>query len=316
MKLTILATLSLLGEPTVGLGDSAEVRARRRERIFPFIQSGDTAALRLVLARRRVSPLDVRAETGEPALMYTLRIGHSKRGEMIPFFSMPVRTTFQENDHGISAIHLVRKRVSGNRGNPEYLQMLRECFPNDMLLDGWQLSDLTRSILGILPIPLSSLLDSQEYRDQVNEPTSDGSTPLHWAAARGDATSVSSLLLAGADINARDEEQTAPLSYSFLSIHSAAAKVLLKAGADRTAPNIYGNEPLHYAGNRAQDDLGPMDDLIRGGALIDCTNKEGYTPLFYAINANKVRSVEFLLDRGPVWKQEISEGILPSPSLS
>ena len=89
-----------------------------------------------------------------------------------------------------------------------------------------------------------------------------------------------------------------PLSYAFLTVNPAAAKVLIKAGADVTARNIYGNEPIHYAGNRSPLDLSPIDSLIQGGADVDSTNKENYTALFYAINSDKTPTVIFLLDKG------------------
>lgn len=76
------------------------------------------------------------------------------------------------------------------------------------------------------------------------------------------------MLLLGAYINARDEDGTTPLSCAFLTVKSASAKVLIKAGADVAARIIYGNESLHYAGNRSPDDLTSIDSLIQGVQIL------------------------------------------------
>jgi hypothetical protein len=87
----MIATISSFGEPTLGLTVYRRIELDEENSIFQLIQSGDTTALKSRLDRRLISPHDLRAETGEPALMYAPRIGHRKRGEMIKICSALVR---------------------------------------------------------------------------------------------------------------------------------------------------------------------------------------------------------------------------------
>ena len=74
-----------------------------------------------------------------------------------------------------------------------------------------------------------------------------GETPLHRAAADGDAGRVRKLLLGGFPVNVRDCAGWAPLPEAAARGHVGAARVLLEFGADATAGAHDGTTPLHDA---------------------------------------------------------------------
>jgi hypothetical protein len=92
----IIAATSYFSEPTLGLTVYRRIELDEDNGIFQRMQSGDTAALKSGLDRRLISPHDLRAETGEPALMYALKIGHRKREDMIKILLSAGASPFQE----------------------------------------------------------------------------------------------------------------------------------------------------------------------------------------------------------------------------
>ncbi|XP_059551032.1 ankyrin repeat domain-containing protein 55 isoform X3 [Myotis daubentonii] len=94
----------------------------------------------------------------------------------------------------------------------------------------------------------------------------DDRTPLHWAAAAGQAECVRSLLDLGVDSSLRDVNESAPLAYALHCGHAACVRLLSRGGAragpgparpQRPAPVEGGPRP------RAPSDLGPRPE---GGA--------------------------------------------------
>ncbi|MHC4463638.1 MAG: ankyrin repeat domain-containing protein [Planctomycetota bacterium] len=70
---------------------------------------------------------------------------------------------------------------------------------------------------------------------------------LFEAVVNGDIKQVRSLLSKGADVNARDEDDWAPLHYAAHYGQKEAAKVLISKAADVNAKNESGKTPLHVA---------------------------------------------------------------------
>ncbi len=79
------------------------------------------------------------------------------------------------------------------------------------------------------------------------------STPLMWAAARGQAAVVRVLLDSGADVDAKNDEGVTPLMAAAGSIKTidgdpfACVRVLIEAGADLEVTNRQGLTALYYA---------------------------------------------------------------------
>ena len=107
-----------------------------------------------------------------------------------------------------------------------------------------------------------------------------GETPLHRAAQRSDASFVSILIAAGADVNVKSNSGNTPLHYAAQRSHASVVSILIAAGADVDAKNNSGNTPLHYAAQRSHASV--VSILIAAGADVDAKNNSGNTPLRYA----------------------------------
>jgi ankyrin repeat protein len=75
----------------------------------------------------------------------------------------------------------------------------------------------------------------------------EGSTPLHWAAWRGQVEAARLLLEAGADVNARNQNThwgTTPLHAAAHGNQATVVQLLLAHGADLRAKNLNKRTPL------------------------------------------------------------------------
>ena len=133
-----------------------------------------------------------------------------------------------------------------------------------------------------------------------NSRTTEGGTPLHFAALFSDtATVILALLEAGADLHARSEDGDTPLhlaaiyNYSLDVIHT-----LLRAGADVNARGQERATPLHYAAARNAN-VSIINALLQGGSDPNARMEYGETPLHAAASLNENPAVLVaLLDGG------------------
>jgi len=117
-----------------------------------------------------------------------------------------------------------------------------------------------------------------------------GDTALHFAAAAYDADMVRKLLVAGADVRARNRRKDEPLHAAacgspgshFWNPATQAATIvcLVEAGADPNATNMDGATPLHKA-VRTRCALA-VRALLSCGADPRLANKRGSTPILLA----------------------------------
>ena len=75
----------------------------------------------------------------------------------------------------------------------------------------------------------------------------DDDTPLHLAALRGDTETISLLIEAGAEIDAKGDLSVTPLYQAVMEGHAQAAALLLAAGADPDAMNELDATPRQRA---------------------------------------------------------------------
>ncbi|KAI8494124.1 hypothetical protein Bbelb_284710 [Branchiostoma belcheri] len=100
-------------------------------------------------------------------------------------------------------------------------------------------------------------------------------SPLHRAAGNGHHETVSVLLTAGADVNARDDVQESPLHWAAENGHHETVSVLLTAGADVNARDEREKTPLHDAARCGHPKCAEI--LLQHGADTGLRNKVGQT---------------------------------------
>ena len=127
-------------------------------------------------------------------------------------------------------------------------------------------------------------------RSRDGDGDAEAAQEFNWSGADaislGDAGAVRTLIGAGADVNASNEDDTTPLHAAALNddveVAADAVRALTEAGADVDAREKAGLTPLHVAayGGHAET----VRALMASGADVDAVSEEGFTPLFLATN--------------------------------
>lgn len=144
----------------------------------------------------------------------------------------------------------------------------------------------------------------------VNIPTNNGITPLHYATFLPETLStyhfksvqftecIFHLLQAGALPNACDPQGNTPLHVAATSGHSLAITILCNHGKDLdiNAQNNDGETPLYLASQHG--DIHCLNSLIESGADVNLATNTGYTPLHTAAQNNNYQCVRTLVQAG------------------
>ena len=105
----------------------------------------------------------------------------------------------------------------------------------------------------------------------------DGLTPLMRAAARGDVTTVTTLVAGGADVNATHAElRLSPLMFAAYFGHDAVVRRLLDAGARANVKDAAGASAADWA--TAGDHAATTDALTKAGAQLNPFLNVGVMP--------------------------------------
>ncbi|WP_425385309.1 ankyrin repeat domain-containing protein [Wolbachia endosymbiont (group B) of Schoenobius gigantella] len=167
-----------------------------------------------------------------------------------------------------------------------------------------------------------------------NEITYQG-TPLHFAAQEGNSNMVQFLLDKGANIEAQDAYNRKPLHIAVDVNRLNVVNLLLDRGANLKATDMYGKTSLDLAIQKGYEDIvevlkqkqlnldkelliaaekGDLEKVresIRRGANVNIQDRQGWTPLFWAIQKNNFNIVELLLDNNADIKVKDNEGWTP-----
>jgi ankyrin repeat protein len=122
-------------------------------------------------------------------------------------------------------------------------------------------------------------------------------TVLHEAAKLNQTEIVRVLLESGADIEAKNFENSTPI-FSAVAIENGESdclRLLIDAGANVNAEHDK-YSVLHLAANN--DNFDAVQMLIEAGALVNAQNQYGATPLHSAAEMNNAQSVKALLKGG------------------
>ena len=134
-------------------------------------------------------------------------------------------------------------------------------------------------------------------RVDVNVPTQDGTTALHWAAHNGDVEMVGRLLRAGANANARNQFGATPMSEAAFLGNEAIIEKLLKAGADPDSPSADGQTALMLLART--ENVAAAKLLLDHGAHVDAREKQKeQTALMWAAAESQPAMVRELVAHG------------------
>ena len=119
---------------------------------------------------------------------------------------------------------------------------------------------------------------------------------LHTAVRNGFSTAVGVLLIAGADVNAKDEAGWMALHLAAKGGHEAVARLLVKKGADIHAKHMRDHTALHLAAEGGHKPVARL--LIEKGADINAKNKRRHTALHLAAEGGHEVVVRLLVEKG------------------
>ena len=116
------------------------------------------------------------------------------------------------------------------------------------------------------------------------------------AAKIGDVNRISELILAGADVNAKNSDGNTALMWASAYGYTNAIIKLLELGADVNASNNDGWTALMWAAKNGHTNA--IIKLVEHGAKINARDKNGYTALVWAAFNGHVDSIIKLIELG------------------
>lgn len=120
--------------------------------------------------------------------------------------------------------------------------------------------------------------------------------PIHDAAWDGDLGQVKRLIVAGADVNAKDVNELAPLYLSAANGHTAVVEFLIGKGANVNVRNTVRATPLHAAAREGHEAVAEL--LITNGAEVNAESHNEGTPLHWAAKNGHTAVVKLLIANG------------------
>jgi ankyrin repeat protein len=125
----------------------------------------------------------------------------------------------------------------------------------------------------------------------------DGTTALHWAVQRDDASLVRALLTAGAKVRAANRYGVTPLALAAINGSPTMVQQLLTAGADPNAASGEGETVLMAAARTGQPDT--LKLLLKAGADPNAAERRfGETALMWAAGHNHGEAIRVLVEGG------------------
>jgi ankyrin repeat protein len=136
-----------------------------------------------------------------------------------------------------------------------------------------------------------------KQRVDVNEAQPDGTTALHWAVRRDDASMVDRLIRAGANVKAANRYGVTPLYLACVNGSASMIAKLLDAGADANSSTSEGETALMTVARTGNVEAAKV--LLAHGA--DVNAKEQWrqqTPLMWAVAESHPEMAQELIDHG------------------
>lgn len=138
---------------------------------------------------------------------------------------------------------------------------------------------------------------AQAASENVEQRGPDGSTPLEWAAYKGDAAEVKRLLAAGAQVSEANDYGAMPMQLAATTGNVAVMKLLLDAGADVESPNEDGQTALMEVARTGNVEAAEL--LLKHGARVNAVEQfGGQTALMWAAARRQPAMVKLLASKG------------------
>lgn len=252
------------------------------------VRNGDSKTAVLFL-EAGISP-NAADETGNTALMRAAENGSTETVRSL--IKAGAKLDTKSWDYDDTAL-----TIAAGAGHAEIVQLLIDAGANLELKGYKSRTPLARAAFNGQEEAVKALLHAGaklEPRDIVND------TPLLGAVGsagfKGNPRVVSILLSAGADLKPKGGYGT-PLTNAALAGDVEMVRVLLKAGAD-----VREGSPLFAAVsdlNTPPDQYGAVvQELIKAGANVNESRRDGTTPLMAAAQENHARAVQLLINAG------------------
>jgi len=123
-----------------------------------------------------------------------------------------------------------------------------------------------------------------------------GKTVLHYAAYKGQLSSVKALAEAGADLDITDENGVTALHRAVIDGHADVVQALLQAGCSVDKKDENGNTALHEAAWNGYSKC--VELLVKAKCNVNMHNRTGYTSLHLAAQNSHCKTFEVLLKAG------------------
>lgn len=132
---------------------------------------------------------------------------------------------------------------------------------------------------------------------EINQPSSDGTTPLHWAVYYGNVDLAQRLLRAEADPNTRNDYGSSPMMEAATVGNLELLELLLDNGADVESPNPEGQTALMAVARTGNIDAARL--LVKHGANVNAAERwGGQTALMWAAARKHPAMVAYLIEAG------------------
>eukprot|EP00644_Phytophthora_capsici_P000335 jgi/Phyca11/100155/e_gw1.4.895.1 len=153
-----------------------------------------------------------------------------------------------------------------------------------------------RGDLGILQLVVNKVIErsNEDVPDLINLQNQFGNTPLHNAARTGSPGCVSHLLQAGAQYSIKNVNGSIPLHHACYSEkpNAEVVRLLIEAGSDVNALDAQGCSPLIVAAKTNQTEV--IDFLRKHGADASLKNSFGENALHFAELRDNNDAIELL----------------------
>ncbi|KAI9716433.1 MAG: hypothetical protein M1812_005328 [Candelaria pacifica] len=288
--------------------------------IMDYARRGNVDGMKRLFSKGLASPHDVSSLNG-----YTYAASN-RHAEACRFLLEAGADAYIQNDFQNCAVDFAWDHVF--RGASSNQDPLVKIFYNIEVLETRQFSFIHKIVLGITQYNRNLELELHESTSTIDVVDSQGRTAISWAAQRGDVIAVETLLEKQADPNISDIRKRSALHYASkasspgclspilaapcvdvnqrniwqqTALHSACHNqknrvcidLLMEAGADASARDIYGKTPMCFAAEKNSELA--VAALLEHGANIEDRDNKGWTALYWAITSNACDVLRLLL---------------------